>query len=66
MALLGTQEVARRLGISRIRAIQLITRDKILKAVKIGQTWVVDEADLEQLSWRRTPGRPKGAKNKRK
>jgi excisionase family DNA binding protein len=59
MAMIGTTEAARRLGVSRRRVSAMVTQG-LLKAQKIGKTLVVDEAEVDRLSKLDRPtGRPK-------
>jgi excisionase family DNA binding protein len=60
--LISSKEAAEKLGLSLRRVQALITSGK-LPAQKIGNSYVVNEKDLELVK-ERTPGRPK-AKNKK-
>jgi len=63
MALIGTDEAARRMGLSVGRLTAMI-RAGILRAQKIGNTWIVEESEVVRVSkLNRKPGRPR--KNKR-
>jgi excisionase family DNA binding protein len=58
MAMIGTSEAARRLGISARRVAAMIEQG-VLPAQKIGKTWVIDETDIAKLAKKeRRPGRP--------
>ena len=58
MGLIGTNEAARRLGLSIGRTTAMI-RSGILRAQKIGKTWIVDEAEVSRVAkLDRKPGRP--------
>jgi len=60
MGLLTTVEAGKRLGISA-RRVRALLREGRMKAIKIGNTWIVEEADLVYERKRR--GRwPKGEK----
>lgn len=59
--LISSKEAAEKLGIS-IRRVQALITDGRLPAQKIGNSYVVNEKDLELVS-ERTPGRP--SKNKK-
>jgi len=60
--LLDTEEVAKRLGVTRRQAQMLIRQGK-LTATKIGRDWFVEEGDLEIAENRPRPGRPKKKKS---
>ena len=60
--LISSKEAAEKLGVSLRRVQALITSGK-LPAQKIGNSYVVNEKDL-QLVKKRTPGRPPKTKNK--
>ncbi|KPL80612.1 helix-turn-helix domain-containing protein [Herpetosiphon geysericola] len=51
-ALLSTKDAAVRLGISRRRVISLITAQR-LPATKVGNGWVINEADLVRVAHRK-------------
>jgi excisionase family DNA binding protein len=58
----GTQEAARRLGVTTTRIATMI-RTGIIKAQKIGHSWVIEEAELQRTAQkRRPPGRPRKSK----
>jgi hypothetical protein len=58
MGVVGTDEAARRLGVSIGRLTTMIRTD-ILQAQKIGRTWVLDEAEIARVSkLNRKRGRP--------
>jgi excisionase family DNA binding protein len=57
MALIGSTEAARRLGITPSLVARYLREGRI-KAVKIGKTWAIDEKALAKLD-RRPRGRPK-------
>jgi len=57
MKLLSTDEAAAKLGVSRRRIQRLIEKER-LPAQKIGRSYVVQAADLEQFE-RRPAGRPR-------
>jgi excisionase family DNA binding protein len=56
-ALIDTNEVAERLGISRRHAWSLV-KDGKLPAQKVGRTYVIRESDLKLVENRPQPGRP--------
>ena len=57
--MLTMQQVADRLGISRVRVFQLIKADKI-KSVRFGWAHQIDEAEVERFKKvERRPGRPR-------
>jgi excisionase family DNA binding protein len=59
MGVIGTDEAARRLGISIGRLTTMI-RTNIINAQKIGRTWVLDEVEVQRVSaLSRKRGRPK-------
>ena len=60
MGIYSTEEVAQRLGIHHYSVCRIIRRGW-LNAHMIGNTWVVEEADLENLarSYEGRPGRPR-------
>jgi excisionase family DNA binding protein len=56
--MIGTSEAAVRLGVSSRRVAAMI-KQGILRAEKIGNTWIIDEAEVGRLgSVQRPPGRP--------
>jgi excisionase family DNA binding protein len=58
MAMIGTVEAARRLGITTGR-VRTIIASGILPAQKFGRDWAIDEADVEKLAKsERKAGRP--------
>jgi excisionase family DNA binding protein len=58
MGVIGTDEAARRLDISIGRLTTMI-RTKIIRAQKIGRTWVLDEAEVARVAkLDRKRGRP--------
>jgi excisionase family DNA binding protein len=62
MGVIGTDEAARRLGLSVARLTAMI-RTNIIKAQKIGRTWVLDEAEVHRVSkLNRKAGRPRKSK----
>jgi excisionase family DNA binding protein len=62
MGVIGTEEAARRLGLSMGRLTTMI-RTGVLRAQKIGHTWVLDEAEVERVS---KLDRPRGRPRKKK
>ncbi len=60
--LISSKEAAERLGLS-LRRVQALITDGRLPAQKIGNSYVVNEKDLELVK-ERIPGRP-SAKNKK-
>ena len=58
--LISTKEAAEKLGLS-IRRVQALITEGRLPALKIGNSYVVNEKDLELVK-QRTPGRPKSIK----
>jgi excisionase family DNA binding protein len=59
MGLIGTTEAARRLGVSARRVAAMIEQG-ILKAEKVGSTWIIDETELKRFAQQeRKPGRPR-------
>jgi len=59
MGSIGTTEAAKRLGVSGRRVAAMISND-IIKAVKVGKTWIIDEAEVERVrKLNRPTGRPK-------
>ena len=62
MTLLSLKEAAEKLGVSARRVNQLIDEGK-LSAQKIGNSYVINEADLEKIKVYGKPGRPAKAKN---
>jgi excisionase family DNA binding protein len=62
MAMLGTAEAATRLGISARRVSAMIQNGQ-LRAMKIGKTWIIEEAEIVRLAkMKRQPGRPRKQK----
>lgn len=59
---LTTKEAAQKLNVSEGRVRQLVA-DGRLPAVKVGQTNLVKESDLELVKDRRRTGRPPKSKN---
>lgn len=57
MKLLTTTDAAARLGLTVQRVHQLI-KDGSLRAEKLGRDYVIDEADLTSVTYRRPVGRP--------
>jgi len=57
--LISSKEAAERLGLS-LRRVQALITDGRLPAQKIGNSYVVNEKDLELVK-ERTPGRPKNS-----
>jgi excisionase family DNA binding protein len=55
--LISTSEAAAAVGITQVRIQQLIQRGR-LPALRVGRSYVIDEADLKLLEGRQ-PGRPK-------
>jgi excisionase family DNA binding protein len=59
VALIGTSEAARRLDLSARRVAAMIEQG-ILKASKVGNSWVIDEAEVARVAkLKRPPGRPR-------
>jgi len=59
MAMIGTSEAANRLGISARRVAALI-KQGLLRAEKIGKTWIINEVDVAKLAkTERRSGRPR-------
>jgi len=59
MAVIGTTEAAVRLGVSPRRVAAMIEKG-LLKAEKVGSTWVIDEAEIARFGKIvRKPGRPR-------
>ena len=57
--MVGTTEAARRLGVSARRVAAMIQQG-LLKASKIGNTWIIEEDEVSRLAkLKRTPGRPR-------
>ena len=56
--MLTTPQAATRLGVTRGRVLQMITRGQ-LPAVKVGRDWLITEEDLQRVVDRPGPGRPK-------
>jgi excisionase family DNA binding protein len=62
VGVIGTDEAARRLGLS-IRRISALIRSGALPAQKIARTWVLDETDVDRFAkLERKPGRPRKKK----
>lgn len=58
MAMIGTTEAAERLGVSARRVAAMITQG-ILKAEKVGKTWIIDTAEVAKVAKQiRKAGRP--------
>jgi excisionase family DNA binding protein len=58
----GTQDAAKRLGISPTRIATMI-RTGLIKAEKIGRSWVIEESEIERvMHLKRPPGRPRKSK----
>jgi excisionase family DNA binding protein len=58
MALIGTSEAARMLGVS-VRRVQAMIRAAQIPAEKIGRDWLMKEADIARIGATvRKPGRP--------
>jgi excisionase family DNA binding protein len=62
MGVIGTDEAARRLGVSIGRLTTMI-RTEIIQAQKIGRTWVLDEAEVTRVA---KLDRPRGRPSKKK
>jgi len=60
--LISSKEAAKKLGLS-LRRVQALITDGRLPAQKIGNSYVVNEKDLELVK-ERTPGRPKNSLKK--
>jgi excisionase family DNA binding protein len=60
--LISSKEAAEKLGLS-LRRVQALITDGRLPAQKIGNSYVVNEKDLELVK-ERTPGRPKSSLKK--
>jgi len=59
MAMIGTAEAARLLGISPRRVAAMI-QSGLLDAKKVGKTWIIDEREVTKLRKRvRKAGRPR-------
>jgi excisionase family DNA binding protein len=56
--LLSVRDAAAALDLSEPRIKQMIYRNE-LKAQKVGNQWIIFEADLSDMKNRREPGRPK-------
>ena len=62
VAMIGTTEAARRLGVSARRVAAMIDQG-LLKASKVGKTWIIDEIEVSRLAkTHRRPGRPRKKK----
>ncbi len=58
VAVIGTDEAARRLGVS-VGRITTMIRSGIVSAQKIGRTWVLEESEVARVAkLTRLPGRP--------
>ena len=58
MAMIGTSEAARKLGLSARRVAAMIQQG-VLRAQKVGKTWIIDEKDIAKLAVaERKSGRP--------
>ena len=58
----GTQEAAKRLGITTTRIATMI-RSGIIRAQKIGRSWVIEESEIVRVAkMQRPPGRPRKKK----
>ena len=56
---LGTQEAAKRLGLTTTRIATMI-RTGIIEAQKIGHSWVINETEIDRIAKKaRPPGRQK-------
>ena len=64
MKIIGTAEAARRLGVTQNRVRALIDA-KRLKAIKVGNAWLIDPKDLDAVKTRK-PGRPRKARKSAK
>jgi excisionase family DNA binding protein len=59
MAMLGTSETAKRLGISARRVSAMILHGQ-MKATKIGKTWIIEETEVIRIAkTARKAGRPR-------
>lgn len=62
MGTIGTTEAAKRLGISPRRVAAMVTQG-IIKASKIGNTWIIEDAEIARVQRsKRPPGRPRKGK----
>jgi len=62
MAVIGTDEAAKRLKVS-VRRLTAMIRSGIVKAQKIGRTWVLEESEVTRVQKiSRPPGRPRKKK----
>ena len=58
MAVVGTKEAAKRLGVS-VRRVQAMIAQGIIAARKLGRDWVIEQSDLQRVIAKdRKPGRP--------
>ena len=57
MKIISTAEAAKRLGVTQSRVQKMIAA-KRLKAIKVGNVWLIDPKDLEPLKDRKV-GRPR-------
>ncbi len=62
MGTIGTADAAKRLDLSARRIAAMITQG-IIRANKVGNTWIIDEAEIARV--RKLP-RPPGRPSKRK
>jgi len=59
MSVIGSDVAAKRLRIS-VRRLTAMIRSGIVKAQKIGRTWVLEEVEVTRVAkLKRPPGRPK-------
>ncbi len=59
MAVVGTKEAAKKLGVS-IRRVQAMIAQGIIPAKKLGRDWIMEQADLQRVTAKdRKPGRPR-------
>jgi excisionase family DNA binding protein len=62
MGTIGTTEAAKRLGLSARRVAAMISQG-IIRATKVGNTWVIDDAEIARVKkLSRRPGRPRKKK----
>jgi excisionase family DNA binding protein len=61
VAKITTKDAAVKLGLSRVRVLQLISAGK-LPAEKIGRDYLIEAASLAQVRNRPKPGRPRKGK----
>jgi hypothetical protein len=62
MPVIGTDDAAKRLGVS-VRRLTAMIRSEIVEAQKIGRTWVLEEREIERVA---QLSRPRGRPKKRK